>query len=709
MRKKQCCLFFFYLVTNVFISASVMAQEPDLSKFTDTKEKINAWLTYCESLRLSSSGKNNFPALQQAALKGIALTPSTDDADRSRFFFYEAFACYYQVKFDSAQYYYYQSLHAAQKANSAEYIAEACVSLISVNFMLRQQDKVDSCKNILQSILDTTHNESILQDGYSAMGSYYQQKAYYSTAEDYLIKSIELRKKKVDTTSNAKLKADYAIQCYLLSKQYGNTDVLDKSLDILKEGQPYSSFSPPVSLRYLSSFTEIYSLLGNIDSALYYEKQLEELTKNSPVVPSEAVSANLNIAKYYIDHKQVGKAFPYVSKADSLATQSKSPILIYQAQLWKGRYLEESGKFTEAISSLSQSLPVAKQISKEQYAEGLKYMADAERGAGNLNESIQYYQAYIQQSDSLNKQKISTNLADQETRYETNQKELRIASLSKENQLEVLQLENASRTRLFLILGLVALGVIALLLYFIYRNKEKLNKILNERNNQLDVLNRELAVANDTKAKLFGIIGHDLRSPISQIVQFLQLQKGNSGLTNEARSVHEEKLKTASEDLLETMEDLLLWSKSQMQHFTPQYRQIKIADVLNKEINLLHRQAEEKNIQISQQVQEGLVQNTDENFLSVIIRNLLQNAVKYSDNAGIITISANNNSMTITNQSAKANADELNALLNSKQVDSKRSGLGLQIANDLAISLKAKIFFEGSDHNQVSAVLKWEQ
>lgn len=705
MRKLLYILFINFLF---IIPVKIIAQEPDLSKFHSDQEKVNAWLSYCESLRLSSSGKNNFPALQQAALKGIALTPSTDDADRSRFFFYEAFACYYQVKFDSAQYYYYQSLYEAQKANSAEYIAEVCVSLISVNFMLQQPDKVDSCKNILQSILDTTHNESILQDGYSGMGSYYQQKAYYSTAEDYLIKSIELRKKDVDTTSNAKLKADYAIQCYLLSKQYGNTDVLDKSLDILKEGQPYSSFSPPVSLRYLSSFTEIYSLLGNIDSALYYEKQLEELTKNSPVVPSETVSANLNIAKYYIDHKQAGKAFPYVSKADSLATQSKSPILIYQAQMWKGRYLEETGRFDDAISLLSQSLPVAKQMSKEQYVEALNYMAIAQKGAGELNTAIQYYEEYIRQAELLNKEKISTNLADQETRYETNQKELRIASLSKENQLEVLQLQNAAKTRLFLILGLVALGIIALLLYFIYRNKERLNKILNERNNQLDILNHELAVANDTKAKLFGIIGHDLRSPISQIVQLLQLQKEKSGLlSEEAKTKHDEKLKTASENVLETMEDLLLWSKSQMQHFTPQFGQIKITDVLNKEINLLHQLAEEKNIMIIQKVQEDFTRTTDENFLSVIIRNLLQNAVKYSDSASDIIISANDNSIVITNQSSQANADELNALLNNKQVDNKRSGLGLQIANDLAASLKAKIFFEQTSDSQLAAILKW--
>lgn len=274
--------------------------------------------------------------------------------------------------------------------------------------------------------------------------------------------------------------------------------------------------------------------------------------------------------------------------------------------------------------------------------------------------------------------------------------------------MEVLQLQNAAKTRLFLILGLVALGIIALLLYFIYRNKERLNKILNERNNQLDILNHELAVANDTKAKLFGIIGHDLRSPISQIVQLLQLQKEKSGLlSEEAKTKHDEKLKTASENVLETMEDLLLWSKSQMQHFTPQFGQIKITDVLNKEINLLHQLAEEKNIMIIQKVQEDFTRTTDENFLSVIIRNLLQNAVKYSDSASDIIISANDNSIVITNQSSQANADELNALLNNKQVDNKRSGLGLQIANDLAASLKAKIFFEQTSDSQLAAILKW--
>ncbi len=700
----------FFLCFSFVIPSTTAAQEPDLSGLRGDKEKIKTWLSYCDSMLLNSSGaRNNFSVLQKAALRGVALTPATDAADRSRFFFYAGFGCYYQVKFDSAQYFFYQSLYEARRANAAEFIANACVALIPINFQLQQQDKVDSCKEIFQSIMDTTQNKKIQQDGYSAMGSYYQQKSYYSTAQDYLLKSIELRKKQVDTTHDNKLKADYAIQCYMLSKQYQNTDLNDKSLAILKEGQPFAAASPLVDTRYLSSFTEVYSLLGNIDSALYYETVLEEHTKNSPTVPSEMVSANMNIANYYINNKQFASALPFVNKADTLAEKSKNPILLYQAQMEAGRYFEETGNPQQAISLLTQSLLVAKRISKEQYADGLKYMAVAQKKMGNADAALKYYEQYVEQSDTLTKEKISRNFADQETRYQTNQKELRIISLDKENRLKVLELQNAYRTRLLLVLGLIASGVIALLLYFIYRNKEKINKVLNKQNDQLEELNRQLAVANETKAKLFGIIGHDLRSPVSRIVQLLQLQKEKPGLINaEAQQRHEQKLTAASENVLETMEDLLLWSKSQMQHFTPQYGPVNLYNILQKELSLVNPLAEDKKLKIAQQIPGNLLQHTDENFVTVIIRNLLQNAVKYSDEGSTISIMADGQALYISNQCEKAHADVLNTKVHNTQVDSKGSGLGLQIANDLATSIHAKIFFSQPDDTTLTATLSWE-
>lgn len=687
--------------------AAAQAPAPDLSRLPAYGEKVAAWTGYCELLRLNKDGlKNNYVVLQQSGLKGLQLAKADDAKSRAGFFFYTALGYYYQIKFDSAQDFFYKSLHEAQKGKIVKQITKACVALIPVNFQLEQTAKVEECKNILQSIVDTTHDHAVLEDGYYALGSYYQQKSYYSTAQDYFIKSLALREKEVDTIADPKKKFDYAIQCDMLSKLYLNTGMADKSLAVLRNGDRFASVSPNVGNRLLSSFVEAYTTSGNIDSALYYDRQLETKVGNPLSFPSEIVSSDLNIAIYYIDQRQYDKALPYITKGDLLAVRTQSPLLIFQSQMIKGRYLEETGKSDPAISLLTQSLPVARQLNKELYGNDLKYMALAQKEKGNTSAALQYYEQYVQTTDSLTKEKISRTFADLETHYQTNEKEQRITSLNKENRLHLLELENASHVRLLLVLGLAALGVISLLLYFIYRNKEKLNKVLNERNDQLDELNGHLKEANETKARLFGIISHDLRSPVGKIVSLLQLQKERPDLFNEeARQRHEERLKKASENVLETMEDLLLWSKSQMQNFTPDFKSVKIADTVQKEIALLQEHLEEKDIKIDCRVPGSFIRNTDENFLSVIIRNLLQNAVKYSDEDKTISISSAGEELIITNSSSRASAALLNSRLANTQVNSTDSGLGLQIAADLAGRIDARLFFREEAGTALAAVL----
>jgi signal transduction histidine kinase len=695
----------------LFLNFISKAQEPDLSRYKTEKEKINVWMNYCDTLRINQHGiKDNYIHLQQAAIKGLSIVNSNDLEDRSRFYYYAAIGNYYQTKFDSAQFYFYQSLHAAQEAHLVTQITKACAALIPVNFQLQQREKAEECKNILQSIVDTTHNKSILKDSYYALGGYYQFVSYYSTAQDYFIKSLELREKEVDTTKDQKKKFDYAIQCDMLSKLYLNTQMVDKSLGMLRQGERFASVSPNVGNRLLSSFVEAFTTSGNIDSALYYDNELNEQTKNNPIFPSEIVSSDLNIAIYYLDHHQYSRALPYINKGDTIAASVKSPLLLFQAQLINGRYDEETGKFDQAIALLNQSIPIAKQLNRELYSNALKTMALAQKGKGNLKEAVAYYEQYAEQTDSITKEKLSTNFADQETRYQTNQKEQRIASLDKENRLEVLELQNASRTRLLLVIGLAALGIIALLLYFIYLNKEKLNKVLNRKNDQLGELNQQLAVANETKAKLFGILGHDLRSPVGRIVQLLRLQKENpESLNEQSRKRHEELLKTSSENVLETMEDLLLWSKSQMQHFTPQFTSVNIAETVQKELSFLQQQIDDKNLKVNNEIPQNFLQSTDENFLSVIIRNLLQNTIKHSPEGSAIRLVANDQKIKIINQTTRSNSIELNKLMADKRVNSKSSGMGLHIANDLASSIHVKIYFEQPDDSHLAAVISWDK
>lgn len=660
--------------------------------------KISALLDDCDRLRNSVPAKgsapgSNYTDLRGVALEGLALTPASDAADRARFAYYAGLGYYYQVKFDTAQYYFYVSLHAAEETRSALLITNACAALIPVNYQLQQEARTDSCKNILQSVLDTCHNENVLQDGYSALGSYYRQRSYYTTAQDYLLRSLAIRKKQVDTTTSNKLKADYAIQCYLLSKIYQDADQVDKGLGILNEGRPYMDVSPLLAIRYLSSLVEVYTLTGQIDSSLYYDKLLEQRTANSPTVPSETVSADLNIAQYYIKQHQYGQALPYVIKANTLAERSKSPLLLYQAHMIDGRYSGETGNYGRAIALLEQAIPAARQFNKEQYKDILQFMAFAQQGTGNTAGALSFYKQYAAQLDTLTREKSSRNFADLEIHYETHAKELRITALDKDNKLKAMALQNGRQMRMLLIGGLVILGLFALTLFFLYR--------------KLAVTNDQLTLANDTKARLFGIIGHDLRAPVSRIVTLLQLQKARPDILDEdARQRHEERLRLASENVLETMEDLLLWSKSQMEHFTPQPVQVQLNAVLEKEINSLGQSMEDKGIRLENLVPASLVRITDENFLSVIFRNLLQNAVKYTAAGGTITVAADEGHIYISNPPADTGAEELNLRIQNKRVDSKGSGLGLQIAADLAAAIRARISFR-QDKTRLTAVLSW--
>jgi signal transduction histidine kinase len=540
------------------------------------------------------------------------------------------------------------------------------------------------------------------------LGRYYEQKSFYSTAQDYFIRSIQIREKEADTASDPKTKFDYAIQCDQLSKLYLNTDMADKSIEVLRQGERFASISPLAANRLLSSFVEAFTTSGHIDSALYYNNELEKNAKKQPAFSSEIITSSLNIAIYYIDHKQYDKAQPYLDNGTALAGETRSPLMIFQGQMIRGRFLEETGNYPQAIRVLNQSLPVARQLDKQLYANILKSLALSFKGMNDTKNALQYYEQYARLQDTITKEKVSRTFADLETHYQANEKEIRITALNQQNKLNVLELRQASNTRDLLILGLISLGIFFLLLYFIYRNKEKTNKLLNQRNTQLDQLNHQLSVANETKAKLFGMISHDLRTPVSRIVSLLHLQKENPTQWDDStRKQYEARLNTASENVLETMEDLLLWSKSQMENFTPRFEKISIRPLLLKEAELLGEPIREKDLAIEIKCAEGIIQNTDENFLAVILRNLLQNSITQCDQMDAICMTADAVMISISNPARKMAAAGLNSLIQQTPVSSSRSGLGLQIVKDLAGRIGVKIHFEPEEPDRIAAVLTW--
>ena len=271
-----------------------------------------------------------------------------------------------------------------------------------------------------------------------------------------------------------------------------------------------------------------------------------------------------------------------------------------------------------------------------------------------------------------------------------------ISLLNKENKAKKLELQQEKATRKVLTDTAFLLLITILLVYLSFRNTQNANLLLDKKNRQLDTLNEQLMAGNRTKAKLLGIISHDLRSPVSQLFTFMRLQQNRPGLLTEAcKNQYQQELLLSSANLLATMEDLLLWSKSQMDHFTLYNEDVNIAHLLAALTRQLQAEAKDKKIILEIEKPEYQFVNSDYNLLFTILRNLLQNAVKHAFSETVILIGANINAqqqpyISIVNRGEMIPAEKIQKLINEVDINSKSSGYGLLIVKDLSAMIGAE-------------------
>ena len=201
-----------------------------------------------------------------------------------------------------------------------------------------------------------------------------------------------------------------------------------------------------------------------------------------------------------------------------------------------------------------------------------------------------------------------------------------------------------------------------------------------------------------------------MRSPVSNLIHFLHLQKDNPDLLDEATKKRmEDKTILGAENLLSSMEDILLWSKGQMDHFAPVIKNIEVAKIFddNKKVFSGYQ-----NIKFKYENPENLVLKTDENYLKTIIRNLTSNAINVfssTANPHIVwrSYSKNNkNYLSISDNGPGASQENFNALYDENQVVGIKSGLGLHLIRDLAKAINCEIKVESKIGKGTTIVLE---
>ncbi len=151
--------------------------------------------------------------------------------------------------------------------------------------------------------------------------------------------------------------------------------------------------------------------------------------------------------------------------------------------------------------------------------------------------------------------------------------------------------------------------------------------------------NKELKELDHTKNKLFSIISHDLRSPIGNMMTILELI---DDLKNEGEQEKAFELldlaKANSKVSFDLLENLLHWSRSQLNAFSKKESQFAIHTVVDEVVSLYRMIVEQKEVSISENIDKSVMVLADKEMISTVVRNLISNAIKFVPQKGHILI-----------------------------------------------------------------------
>ncbi len=306
-----------------------------------------------------------------------------------------------------------------------------------------------------------------------------------------------------------------------------------------------------------------------------------------------------------------------------------------------GRFYLKSRRYEEAKTYLNKALTLAQEQGISKIAMGVNsLLSEAYEHDGDYKKALYHHQQFYQLQDSLQGGRIKSDLAELEKKYSIEKKETEIANLNKEKQLKEADLKQAKTRQNFFIVTSV------LLASFIFAGIWAYQK-LRKNKNTLDAKNIELDNLNQVKNRLFSIIAHDVKGlaiPFQRASRILNhhIQKQNFDKTVEVAR----QLETNAESLSNLLDNLLQWSLEQMNGYTPKPELLSLKKEIGLIIESYEGHAQYKNTTLLQDIPEDLSIETDKGAFHVVFRNLVANAIKYTEN-GSINISAAKNNETI--------------------------------------------------------------
>ena len=260
--------------------------------------------------------------------------------------------------------------------------------------------------------------------------------------------------------------------------------------------------------------------------------------------------------------------------------------------------------------------------------------------------------------------------------------------------------ERCTITIELLIFSLLITVVYIIHIYSFNKRMKRSSKELQEKNS---LLNEQ----NVMKNNFISIISHDLRSPFDHIIGLTELILDNS-INYEESKKYIKILNTNAKNTLILLDNLLNWAKSQTGQLSYKPEKLLLSNVIKEIIalNILH--ADNKSISINYSPSEKIIVFADENMLRTVLRNLISNAIKFTNINGAIniltTLSENFAEVTISDNGIGISEEKRKVLFeiisNSTSLGTANengSGLGLVLCKEFVHKNKGEIVVESKE------------
>lgn len=558
----------------------------------------------------------------------------------------------------------------------------------------------------------------------SNIGLIFWEQGHYEKALENYFQALRLMEKLNDNSGIAPVLNNIGLVYQLQGDYELATDFHLRSLEIKLElnDEKGASFS-------YNNLGIVKQEMGEYENALEYYHQALRIREAFGDKREIAQTLN-NIGYLYLLKDRTDVALINLNRALALYSEVDDKGGIAQTYYYLGLVYRDMRRLPQAEGFFTSSLQIAQQIGHSKIvSDNYKQLAGIMAAKRDFRGAYNYQERYLQIRDSLFTQESQQRVREMQLLYDRERKESEIELLRKTNQINALNLQKQHIIRNFLVAGVVLVLISLFLLYnrvlfvtksnrqleaqkeeisqsnqkLLYLNKtlleqkqkvDELNQKLNETNMRLTESESHLIETNFTKDKFFSIISHDLRNPFASIVSFSRILKRD--INNLGKDELQELAKELDKSVIKInnlLENLLQWSRAQTGkiNYHPEY--VLAKDLVHDNLNLFTASTREKQIQISDAVDSELVIYADRNMTNTVFRNLLSNALKYSDEGTSIEIKSQRKGkmayFTVKDQGVGMTPEQIGSLWNVNTIrttygthDEKGSGLGLLLCKE---------------------------